>query len=206
MLERVLRTPAAKPRRRLPFRLGRGRPRPRATQQPVHEDAWLLVPFVVAIVLGLTAWALGARPWPPDWWQQVKGSLLLMRAAMVAMGVFVGQLVAPRVVRFFREWFEVESPELDEERNQLPQRALGVVENIAYPLLMLRPGGDAASAVIAAWLASKVIGNWKGWEESPRWDPHRGRRLLYVFLLANAFQLAWGAVIFGWLNVARGRV
>jgi hypothetical protein len=105
------------------------------------------------------------------------------------------------IVRDLRSRFQIAESALEEPKNQIAQRVLGTVESIAYPCLMI--GSGSAPTIIAAWLTAKALGSWSGWQTSNGEDPHRGRRRLYAYILANAFQVAWGGLIAALLRLSR---
>ena len=129
--------------------------------------------------------------WPPEWASE---HTVFVRALTLLCGVIAGQMFVSTLVEFLRAFFAAEDAELIEARNRRPQLIIGTIEGVAYPWLMFDVDVKAALALIAAWLTAKSLGNWPGWQAEPL-DKHRGRRRLYVYLVANAFQLAWGAVI-----------
>jgi hypothetical protein len=118
-------------------------------------------------------------------------------------GAAAGQSFVGGLVQLLRVHFKADDdPVLNRPENKWPQRIIGLIESIAYPWLMFAADPKAAVALVAAWLTAKSVGNWSGWQSVDP-DRHLGRRRLYVYLIANAFQLAWSAAIATALHLVR---
>jgi hypothetical protein len=150
----------------------------------------LVVGLPSLVAVGVGVWfAEGVRPsWDSGW-------AILARVGLVLGGAVIAQLLAPLIVGGLRTFFDAKDSLLDLPKNKRPQRLLGVVENITYPWLLFALDKEAAVTAIGVWLAAKVVGSWTGWESDDKADPHKGRRVLYAFLLANAFQIACASAV-----------
>lgn len=115
---------------------------------------------------------------------------------MLAYSVGSAQLVAPHLKRWLERQFAVDHI-AGGDKNALPQRYVGVVENVAYPLLLTLNDKEAAATAIAGWIGLKTLTGWNAWQSETNAagekDEHHGRRRLYTFMLMNAWQLAVGA-------------
>jgi hypothetical protein len=106
---------------------------------------------------------------------------------------------AVRILRdTLRECFKIPLDlELNKPKNRRPPLILGIAENILLPWL-LYDSREAAITVIGAWIGIKALGNWSEWQTGePKDDPHRGRRVMYIFLLCNASQIFFAFVAAG---------
>jgi hypothetical protein len=65
---------------------------------------------------------------------------------------------------------------------------IGMTESVLYPIVLLID----AKEFIPAWIALKMVGNWRGWQ---RGDD--GRRRVHKFLINSGLSIMAGAVAYG---------
>jgi len=153
----------------------------------------------VLACVGMLALVLPGASWPSDW---AAPAVVIKRAVIIACSAVAGQAFVQALVPALRLRFSTGDPSLNEPRNRLPQQFIGPLESLLYPWVVFDVPG-AAPTIIGAWLTAKTLGNWPGWQTGPSYDVHIGRRRLYGYLLANAFQIGWGVLAAAALHIAQ---
>lgn len=74
--------------------------------------------------------------------------------------------------------------------NFFPPAIIGLFESVMYPIFIL----VGKPEYIGGWLALKVAGNWKRWQEDDE-----ARRRFYKFLIGNLFTIAMGVLTYGFI-------
>jgi hypothetical protein len=164
----------------------------------VRPRAWWIcaaaVGPLIAYLLARVAFDVHFHPELPPW------RLVAARAAFVILGVPFAQAVV-RVMRDgLSKLFKVDVPAYALPQDRWPSEIVGTLENVLFPWLLLGVGYPGATAM-GAWIVLKTLANWRGWKtdhEDPATDPNRGRRVLYVFIVCNAWQVFY-AVALAWI-------
>lgn len=158
------------------------------------RDYWywyigLLVPAVVGFVL------LGQMTeWDQAWTAKRKLALVVALA-----GVPSAQLATSALRAAVARLSEVKDVP-GGAKNRWPQRFLGLVETVSYAVAFASVDQEKVLAGAGAWIALKQFGKWPRWERSdpaskPAPSDDEKRRRFYVFLFANALQVAGGAIV-----------
>lgn len=165
---------------------GRGAQR-RSVALPKVGSLAEIVAFVVTIAVAIALYQhAGVHLALPGWSDESFARVVL------AIGLLpVNQLVMRLIWGALHKWFAV-APPLGSE-NEWPPRVVGAVEAVAYPFLFYYGVPDVAT-IVAAWIAAKSLGDWKGWQGDGH-DQHSGRRRLYIFVTCNALQIGLGVLV-----------
>jgi hypothetical protein len=166
--------------------------------------SWIIRYGWVPIPLGAAALTISFFTSAAEWsLPTVRWAAVLGRAGLILVAIPFSQCAVGRMKVWLDDSFDLKEPAFALPKNRIPQRLVGIVENIAYPWIFfdLEDKGDAATAV-TAWIVLKTVASWKGWEPDDRdEDKHKGRRRMYAFLLCNAVQLLSGIAV-AWLMTA----
>jgi hypothetical protein len=141
------------------------------------------LPYVAAwILVGIIVWF--CMPPLPQWMNypglKLQPNHLGRLLALYAFLIAGSTLIINPLIAGIRKLFKLDAPDDVLYENIWPAMLVGSCEAVLYPtsLIINKP------EFIGVWLALKVAGHWKFWEEG-----HKGRNRFNMFLIGNSFSI-----------------
>lgn len=146
---------------------------------------WLFIGLILLLGISLAAIPIHFPDWITRVIPKVKPEKFHLFLAIFVLSIPINHILSYRLGRFLSSIFKLKSWATRE--NLFPPAIIGLFESVMYPLFLLIEKPE----FIGGWLALKVAGGWKQWQEDAE-----ARRRFFKFLIGNLVTIAIGALTY----------
>lgn len=158
----------------------------KGTQNSLGLGWWIFISALLVVAILLLSVPISSPEWLARMIPKVQPPHVHILFAIFLLASCVNHILSHWLSLSLSKLYKLDP--CTKRENLYPPAIIGLLESMMYPIFFLADKPE----YIGAWVALKVAGGWKKWQ-----DTDEGRRRFNKFLIGNAFTVAVAFVTYG---------